>query len=189
MLLPLFLLSVAGRSPSDTGLLLASAGVGMMCAYPLMGALTERFGPRSVSAGGALLALLGTLPFASSNAGSFSTPLLGAVFFVRGAGLGCINIPSISAAYAAIPKANIPVATTAINIVQRLGGPVATTFLAIYLHSEVSAVSATESSAYAITFRLLCVLHVACFLTALGLPGRSDRTSPLPEAAAPALGE
>jgi MFS family permease len=49
-------------SPSATGWLLAPLGVGMICSYPWMGALTQRFGIRKLSAGGAFLALAGTLP-------------------------------------------------------------------------------------------------------------------------------
>src|ERR1700723_1563940 len=63
MLIPIYLIDACGRSPSATGWLLAPLGVGMICSYPWMGALTQRFGIRKLSAGGALLALAGTLPF------------------------------------------------------------------------------------------------------------------------------
>jgi EmrB/QacA subfamily drug resistance transporter len=63
MLIPLYLIRACGRSPAATGWLLAPLGVGMICTYPWMGALTQRFGIRRVSAGGAFLALAGTLPF------------------------------------------------------------------------------------------------------------------------------
>jgi hypothetical protein len=45
MLLPLYLLSVRKITPQATGLLLAPAGLGMLCSYSSMGSLTERFGP------------------------------------------------------------------------------------------------------------------------------------------------
>src|SRR5580698_10023459 len=63
MLIPIYLIRACGQSPSATGWLLAPLGVGMICSYPWMGALTKRFGIRKVSAGGALLAFAGTLPF------------------------------------------------------------------------------------------------------------------------------
>src|SRR5258708_9456523 len=62
MLIPLYLIRACGRSPSATGWLLAPLGVGMICTYPWMGALTQQFGIRRVSAGGAFLALLGPVP-------------------------------------------------------------------------------------------------------------------------------
>ena len=57
MLIPIYLIRACGRSPSATGWLLAPLGVGMICSYPRIGALTQRFGIRKVSAGGAFLAL------------------------------------------------------------------------------------------------------------------------------------
>jgi EmrB/QacA subfamily drug resistance transporter len=44
MLIPIYLIRACGRSPSATGWLLAPLGVGMICSYPWMGALTQRFG-------------------------------------------------------------------------------------------------------------------------------------------------
>jgi predicted MFS family arabinose efflux permease len=63
MLIPIYLIRACGRTPSATGWLLAPLGLGMICTYPWMGALTKRFGIRRLSAGGALLALAATLPF------------------------------------------------------------------------------------------------------------------------------
>src|SRR5580693_2187656 len=63
MLIPIYLIRACGQSPSATGWLLAPLGLGMICSYPWIGALTERFGIRKVSAGGAFLAFAATLPF------------------------------------------------------------------------------------------------------------------------------
>ena len=63
MLIPIYLIRACGQSPSATGWLLAPLGVGMICSYPWIGALTQRFGIRKVSAGGAFLAFAATLPF------------------------------------------------------------------------------------------------------------------------------
>ena len=174
MLLPLFLLLVVRKSPSATGLLLVPAGLGALCSYPLMGALTERFGSRAVSASGAMLALLGTLPFALGSGSGLPMSILGAALFVRGMGMGSVNIPSVAVAYSAIPRALIPTATTSLNIAQRLGGPVATTGLAIFLHHSMQAHAADISEAFAATFWLLCAIHFAAVLAALRLPVRKE---------------
>src|SRR5580693_1725962 len=63
MLIPIYLIRACGKSPSATGWLLAPLGVGMICSYPWIGTLTQRFGIRKVSAGGAFLAFAATLPF------------------------------------------------------------------------------------------------------------------------------
>lgn len=178
MLLPLYLLSILHFSPAETGLLLAPAGLGMLCSYPSMGALTERFGSRRVSTSGALIALIGTLPFAFLPHSALAPWAICMAFFVRGVGMGSISIPSIAAAYSSIPAEAIPVATTAINIVQRLGGPAATTALAVFLHARTSSLSHASglspiggnASAFTATLWLLCAFHAFTVLSALRLP-------------------
>jgi EmrB/QacA subfamily drug resistance transporter len=172
MLTPLYLLTLPNASPGNVGLLLAPSGFGMLLSYPMMGSLTERFGPRAVSSTGALIALLGTLPFALFGARGLSMSLVGLSLFIRGMGQGSIAIPSLASAYASISKQNIPVATTALNIVQRLGGPIATTLLAIFLHAQMKGSSAR---AFAATFWLLCGAHALTILAALRLPLSTER--------------
>src|SRR5580693_3413778 len=99
MLIPIYLIRACGKSPSATGWLLAPLGVGMICSYPWMGALTKRFGIRGVSAGGALLAFAGTLPFLYLASHRLVFAMLAGALFLRGVGLsawhslhlGCIR--------------------------------------------------------------------------------------------------
>ena len=129
-LVPLYLIAGCALSAAQSGWLMAALGVGMMCSFPLVGFLTERFGCRAVSSGGALLALAGAVPFLWMVQHQFSPTLAGASLLIGGAGQATVGIPSISAAYAAVPREQLAVANTAINIVQRLGGPLATTLIA-----------------------------------------------------------
>jgi EmrB/QacA subfamily drug resistance transporter len=172
MLIPIYLIDACGRSPSATGWLLAPLGVGMICTYPWMGALTQRFGIRKVSAAGAFLALAGTLPFIWLAGHGLSVAVLACTLFVRGAGLSAVGIPSISAAYASVKRRDLPMATTSLNIVQRLGGPTMTTLCATFLGWRLSAAPgpAVTSDAFAQAFGLLCVLHVLLFIATLWLP-------------------
>lgn len=168
MLIPLYLIVARGASPSEAGYLMVPAGIGMLCFYPFIGTLTERFGARRVSSTGAIVTLLGTLPLALFGGTTLPLAAVCVALFVRGAGQGGIGIPSISSAYASIPRPLIPVATTALNIVQRLGGPIATTILAIFLHARI----ANVAHAFAATFWLLVVVHGMTFLATRRLPGR-----------------
>lgn len=178
MIMPLYLLQVLGRSPSEAGILLAPVGFGALIALPLSGALTERFGSRAVSASGALLAIVGTLPLALLGASGMSVAAFCVTLFIRGLGLSSVGLPSIAAAYSGIPKSIIPVATTSINIVQRLGGPVATTILAIFLSFNMKSHPGDKPGAFVATFWLLCGINFCGFLAALRLPGkREDRLS------------
>ncbi|MDR3671891.1 MAG: DHA2 family efflux MFS transporter permease subunit [Holophaga sp.] len=172
MLVPFFFVLACHLSPARTGWMMAPVGLGMMVCSPFQGALSERFGIRPVAAAGALLALLGTVPFALMASHGLLLPVAAIALLARGAGLGSIGIASISAAYASIPTAELPMATTAINIVQRFGGPTVTTlvstFLALRLGSAVS--MAHPSAAFAEAFWLLSGLHALCLAATLGLP-------------------
>src|SRR6204780_2149585 len=182
MLIPIYLISACGRSPSATGWLLAPLGVGMICSYPWMGALTQRFGIRKLSAGGAFLALAGTLPLVWLASHGLIVAVLACALFVRGVGLSAVGIPSISAAYASVKRRDLPMATTSLNIVQRLGGPTMTTLCATFLgwslrsgHSHLSL-----SSAFVVPFILLCGLHALLFAAALRLPLSLDKATEQP---------
>jgi EmrB/QacA subfamily drug resistance transporter len=179
MLIPVFLIRVAGRSPSATGLLLAPLGLGMMCGYPFVGTLVKRFGNRRVSAGGAFLALTGTLPLVYLASYGLVIPILGVALFIRGVGLSCIGVPSLSAAYSSVNREDLPMATTALNIVMRTGGPTLTTVCATFLgwRLGLAQTPAAVQGAFAAAFVLLCMFHVALFAAAMRLPQSVEGTN------------
>jgi len=171
MLIPLYLILDVGKSPSATGWLMAPMGLGMVCTYPWVARLTQRFGIRGTSFRGALIAFLGTLPFLFLSSQYFSLGILVVALFVRGVGMSAVGIPSISAAYASVRKEELPMATTSLNIVQRLGGPTLTTACATFLGWRLAVVhSAGVSSAFTLTFVLLCSFHLALILATRRLP-------------------
>jgi MFS family permease len=174
LLMPLYFLKLRGTPPGLTGLLLAPMGLGVFFALPVMGRLSERYGARMISGGGALIALVGTLPFALGDADT-PLPVLAAALLVRGFGVGSITLPSAAAAYASVPRESLGHATTAINICQRFGGPVGTTGLAIFLQHEL-ATAAIPATAYSWTFWLLAGLAAAGVMAASQLPGRRTST-------------
>jgi MFS family permease len=173
MLIPVFLTRASGLSPSGAGLLLAAQGLGMMCVYPLVGSLVERFGNRNVSAGGAVTAFVATLPFIYLAAHGLAGTLAAVALFVRGMGLSCIGVPSISAAYSTVKREALPMATTTLNIVMRMGGPTLTTICATFLGWRLAAqTSAPGAGAYGETFALLCGLHLVLLAATMRLPHR-----------------
>jgi EmrB/QacA subfamily drug resistance transporter len=182
MLIPIYLIRACGRSPSATGWLLAPLGVGMICSYPWIGTLTQRFGIRKVSAGGAFLAFAATLPFIWLASQGLVLTVLACALFVRGMGLSAVGIPSISAAYASVRRQDLPMATTSLNIVQRLGGPTLTTLCATFLGWRLGMAqsSASLSSAFTTAFLLLCGLHAFLFAAALRLPLFLDKATEQP---------
>lgn len=148
----------------------------MMCTYPWIGQLTKRFGIRGTSAGGATVAFLGTLPFLYLSSHYFNVAVLVGALFIRGVGIGAVSVPSISAAYAAVPKEQLPMATTSLNIVQRLGGPTLTTLCATSLGWQLAVHSpANVTSAFTISFALLCSLHAVLIVATMRLPLRLEK--------------
>jgi EmrB/QacA subfamily drug resistance transporter len=192
MLIPIYLVRACGVSPARTGWLMAPLGLGMMCAYPLIGRLTGRFGIRKLAACGALLALAGTVPLVVLARDGLVVAVLAASLFVRGLGISAIGIPSITSGYASVARQDLPMATTAMNIVQRLGGPVWTTLCATFLGWRLSAMSGaatpraaaqnvvTMSGAFVAAFGLLCVLHAVLFFATLRLPWLVPHAEPAP---------
>jgi EmrB/QacA subfamily drug resistance transporter len=174
MMIPVYLIRAAGQSPGTTGWLMAPLGLGMMCSYRWMQRLTQQFGIRRTSAGGALIAFLGTLPLLYLSSQHFNLPILAISLFVRGIGMGAVGILSISAAYASVRTEELPMATTSLNIVQRLGGPALTTICATFLGWRLAATPlyASVPGAFTVSFALLCGLHALLILAAAKLPIR-----------------
>jgi EmrB/QacA subfamily drug resistance transporter len=175
LLFPLYLIMAKGYTPARAGIVLAAMGIGLICAVPFMGRLTARFGSRPVSTGGAVVALLGTLPFVLVGVHDMSDLEVIVFLWLRGTGLGSINIPSMSSAYADVPKTQLPAATTALNIVQRLGGPIGTTCIALWLHTSLEAHAAQVATAFSSTFIFFTLLHAVAVLAASRIPPRKTR--------------
>lgn len=177
MLIPAFLIEACGRTPAAMGWMLAPVGLGMMVTYPLLGRLVDRFGIRPVSAAGAALAVLATLPFLWFAARGLVVPALLATLFLRGLGMSAVGLPTLTAAYAAIDKRDLPMATTSLNIVQRLGGPTLTTLCASFLAWRLGpegAAGPAVATAFGWAFALLCALQGCIALATWRLPLRLD---------------
>ena len=182
-LVPLYLITGCALSSARAGWMMAAMGFGMMCSFPLMGFLTESFGCRAGSAGGASLALVAMFPFLWMSQNGFS-PLLATIsLFVAGAGQGTIGIPSVSAAYSSVPREKLAVANTALNIVQRLGGPLAVTVIAVVMSVAAPAFPAAGPRSFLIAFVLLIGLHVLALASASRLPAiiHQKRALPAPQ--------
>lgn len=138
VLLPLYWQVVRGHGPLATGLLLSPQALGAAVAMPLAGRVTDRVGAGVVVPTGIVLGLLGAAAYTQLGADT-SVTVLAAALFVIGLGLGATIMPSMAAAYQALPQHLIPRATSAINTLQRMGASVGTTALAVILQREITA--------------------------------------------------
>ncbi len=118
------------------------------------------------------MTLVAAFPFLWMIQHQFSPAVTVASLLVAGAGQGLISIPSVSAAYASIPRDKLAVATTAINIVSKLGGPLATTVMAVALSRSAPYVPGAGPRLFVIPFVLLIGLHVIALGSASRLPAR-----------------
>ena len=174
-LLPLYLISGAGLSPTNAGWVLSAMGIGMLCVYPMMGNLTDKFGCRAVSSGGVFVNFLGTLPFLWMSHTGYSLPTAIVGLLLRGMGQGATGLPSIAAAYSSVPKEQLSFAAASMNIVQRLGGPVLTTALAVIVSYSVPSHSVPGLHSFEIPFVALIVFQLLVFASAIRLPLRVQK--------------
>jgi EmrB/QacA subfamily drug resistance transporter len=137
LLLPLYYQQARGGTALDAGLLLAPQGLGMMIALPIVGRLTDRIGPRPIVLVGLVLATLGTIPYGVVGPGT-SEVALGAWLVLRGAGLGAIFVPALTAAYYGLRNEEFPRATSAVRIFQQVGASFGTAVLAVILQQQVA---------------------------------------------------
>ncbi|NPD17790.1 MFS transporter [Xinfangfangia sp. D13-10-4-6] len=174
ILLPVFLQTGLGRPVAEAGMLIAPLGLGLLIAWPLMGGLVERFGPRRVARSGTAAALLAIGLLIGIAGGVAGQILLPVALLLLGIGQGATGLAAMTAGYGAVPKAALASAATILNIAQRLGGPVLATLCGTLLGWLLQGMGEGEPhpEAFVITFGLVAAALAACMLAARELPDR-----------------
>lgn len=137
LLIPLYYQTARGEGAFAAGLLLAPQGLGAATAMPLAGVVTDKLGAGRIVPVGIVVLVLGTIPFATVGADT-SYWLLGGALYVRGLGLGCTMMPTMSAALTTLSRAVVSRASSTLNIIVQLGGSVGTALLAVVLSRQIS---------------------------------------------------
>ncbi len=195
LLLPLYFELLRGRSPLQTGLLLAPQGLGAAVAISLAGYLTDKVGARRIVPAGVLLALGGTGWYTQIGARTPYWELLTALFLV-GAGLGATITPAMAAAFQGLPRTAMGQATSAINVVQRVAGALGSALLAVVLQQAITArlagfhggiaqaaaiaaasprAAAAVAHAFGASFAVAFGICAVALVPAILLPGRAAR--------------
>ena len=141
LLLPLYFELLRGRTPVQTGLLMAPQGLGAALTISLAGYLTDKIGARRVVPAGVLLAVAGTAWYTQIGAHTPYWTLAVALFGI-GAGMGATITPAMAAAYQGLrpmTPAALGQATSAINVVQRVAGAFGSALLAVVLQQATTA--------------------------------------------------
>ena len=119
--LPLFLQNLSGFSPVKTGLWMMPTAIMVGVTMPLAGRMADRYNPRWLAAGGAMLSGLSLIAYALLDPLSGRAVILGPQFF-RGIGLAFMMAPLMAVAINAVPLEMVATASSFLGIAQRLGG-------------------------------------------------------------------
>ncbi len=169
-LIPLFLQTLQGITPTQSGMMMLPAGLAMAAMFPFAGALSDRIQPRIVIAAGLLCFALSS---ALMRHVDINTPYAQmAVWAVIGRiGLALI-FPSLNAAsLATLPLALLGQGSGVINFLRQLGGAFGVNLLSIFLvqrtaeHSQLYAATQVSTPA---TLELLQTIQDMIFGQRLG---------------------
>ena len=170
-LMPLFYQQIRGDSVIATGFLLIPQGVGTMCFILANRRLAGRVDTRFVIAGGVVLTMLGTLPFALASASGGDVILL-AGQFLQGFGMAAVSLPVMTLAFANLTDAETPRGSAAFNVVKQVGAPFGVTVIAVVLQNHLTNVTTADAAlgAFNASFWWVFALSAVPLLLAFLLP-------------------
>lgn len=135
---PMFGQGVLGGTAVDAGTILAPILIGWPIASTLAGRLLLRVGYRSMSIGGATLAVAGTLLLARAGAATTRLEVMAAMLII-GLGLGFVSMPYLLGVQSAVPWQRRGVATSSVQFFRNIGGALAVAALGALLNSRLQA--------------------------------------------------
>lgn len=138
VVIPLYFEAARGETAIVTGLLLSTAGIGVVFAGWLCRRLFGRVGFGKVMVMGIVLTMVATVPLTLLSADT-SYWLICASLVVRGIGGGLTIVPAMTKAYMSIKARSIGDASSQLNLLQRLGGTLAAAVVTLVVHHEAVA--------------------------------------------------
>ncbi|MFE3514573.1 DHA2 family efflux MFS transporter permease subunit [Streptomyces sp. NPDC059166] len=168
MLIPLYFESARGESAVTTGLLMSSAGLGVVTAAWLCRVLMKKVGGGGTVVIGIALTMLATFPLAGVG-GDTSYVLICATLAVRGLGTGLTIVPAMTRAFQSIRPESIGDASAQLNLVQRIGGTVAVAVVTVVLQRAAEERHGLVPGAFAHSFGWLIWIYAITLLPALAL--------------------
>jgi EmrB/QacA subfamily drug resistance transporter len=176
--MPLFYQQIRGDSVFATGFLLIPQGVGTMCFILVNRRIAGRLDTRFIIAGGVVLTMIGTLPFALAGASGGDVLLL-AGQFLQGFGMAAVSLPVMTLAFASLSDDETPRGSAAFNVVKQVGAPFGVTVIAVvlqnYLTGTTTAAAAVE--AFNATFWWVFALSAVPLLLAFLLPAAPHKST------------
>lgn len=120
LIMPFYLQNILGLQPRDTGLLLGVVPLAVGLVAPLSGQLSDRIGPRPLTALGLLLLIIGYLAVSTLDAATTGWGYA-LRFLPVGLGLGLFQSPNNSAVMGTAPKNRMGIVSGLLAITRTLG--------------------------------------------------------------------
>jgi len=134
-LIPLFVQTIQGLTPTQSGLLLVPAGLSMICLIPITGRLADRYEPGYITGFGLTLFALSFYLLSSADVNTDFLTLAGLIMISR-MGMGFI-FPSLSAgSLRLLPMHLLAQGSSTMNFTRQLGGAFGVNLLAILLDQQ-----------------------------------------------------
>lgn len=136
-LIPLFVQTLQGYTPTRSGLLLMPAGLVLALVFPLAGRLSDRFSKAQLTAAGLLLFALSAQLMRAVDANTPFWTFAGWILLGR-IGLGLIMPALTAGALQSLTPAQLGQGAGAINFLRQLGGAVGVNGLAVVLERQTA---------------------------------------------------
>jgi EmrB/QacA subfamily drug resistance transporter len=171
ILMPLYYQTVRLESVVMAGLLLGPSGIGAAVASWWTGRLTDRFGAGLTVLLGCAIAIAATVPFGFLGWRTSFVLLCVATTF-RGFGIGLALVPSMTAAYRALPRDKVNDATPQLSVLRQVGGSLGTALFVVILAQELKFAGASlpaQGHAYGLTFWWVIIVTAVAAVPAAAL--------------------
>jgi MFS family permease len=119
-LMPIYLISLRGIEEGAAGGVLFLTSLGMGMAAQTSGRLSDRFGPRRFAVAGFGVLVATALPMAFVTEAT-ALPVVMALLFVSGLGMGLWNVPNNSMILGAVPLSSLGVVGAFTNLTRNVG--------------------------------------------------------------------
>ena len=138
LLLPVYLQSIRGFSPLDSGLLLVPGSLLMGLMGPVSGRLLDKFGIKPIAIFGLLIMTYATWELTKLSMDTSYTTILG-IYVLRSFGMSFIMMPIMTAGMNALPQRMIPHGNAISNTVRQLAGSIGTAILVTVMTQQTTA--------------------------------------------------
>lgn len=147
LLLPIYLQSIRGFSPIDSGLLLLPGSLIMGITGPFAGRLFDRFGIRPLAIFGLTLMTYGTWELTQLDLNTSYYSIMG-IYMLRSFGMAFIMMPIMTAGMNALPMKMIPHGNATQNTLRQVAGSIGTAILVTVMTRQTTAHLADDANQF-----------------------------------------